>query len=139
MSAKNFSRIFFLFASALTALLGMLWLTLPAFLLNGWGIDAADAITLYLGQRMGALYLGLAVLFGMAARGGTGRMRSAILAGGAVGTGLMAVLSVMARSPASSAVLRSGWQRFLTGLWRPVSPIYWCGDERTAHPEESTD
>ena len=95
MSAKNFSRIFFLFASALTALLGMLWLTLPAFLLNGWGIDAADAITLYLGQRMGALYLGLAVLFGMAARGGTGRMRSAILAGGAVGTGLMAVLSVM--------------------------------------------
>lgn len=107
-------------------------------MLSGWGIDAADAITLYLGQRMGALYLGFAVLLGMAAREGTRQLRSAIPAGGAVSTGLMTVLSVMGRL--SGVVGPAIWMAaVLEGLIAASFAYLLVRRARATRPEKSTD
>ena len=86
----------YLVAGVLTAILGASWLIAPGIALAGWGVADPDGMAIYLGQRYGAVFLALAVIFLFSARASTGGVHTGLLAGGLTGTGLSAVLSLVA-------------------------------------------
>jgi hypothetical protein len=86
-------KIFFAVGAATTLLLGVAWTLFPATMLSSWGIQA-DASAIYMGRRYGGLFFGYALILWLARESESSTARTAIMAGGALVTLGMAVLSV---------------------------------------------
>lgn len=92
--AESAARLFFVVTTVFTAVLGVSWLAAPAFMLDQWGVPDADAATVYMSRRYAVMFLGYTTLLWLA-RHHTGTPAGrAICAGGAVVTGVMALLSL---------------------------------------------
>ena len=87
-------KIFLSVAAGLTLLLGVAWLFFPHSMLSSWGVQA-DPITVYMGRRYGGLFFGYAAILWLARATGPSPARAAILAGGAIVTGVMAIVSLV--------------------------------------------
>jgi hypothetical protein len=82
-------------AAVVTGVLGVLWIIFPEFMLTGWGAPHADAITVYMSRRYGGLFFGYAVIMWLGRASPPSAPRSAILAGGAVVTVVLTIVSVV--------------------------------------------
>lgn len=104
MSFKTLAVI----TAVVTFALAVGYLFAGALLVGRWGIEATESVLL-LGRRMGALYLGLAVIFYLARSVPASAARTALCAGAAVTTSLLAVLGIYERSVghAGPAILAS--------------------------------
>lgn len=87
-------KTLFVVAAALTLLLGVAWTVLPGPMLSSWGVQADD-VAAYMGRRYGGLFFGYAVILWLARASERSAARTAILAGGAIVTTVMAVLSLV--------------------------------------------
>lgn len=74
-------------------LLGLGFMFAGPFMLEQWGLDATDA-AFVMCRRIGALYLGLALLFFLGRSASPSELRSAVCAGLGVAVGLLACLGV---------------------------------------------
>jgi hypothetical protein len=86
-------KIFFSVGAAITLLLGVAWTLFPETMLSSWGIHA-DSAAIYVARRYGGLFFGYALILWLAKQSEPSTARTAILAGGALVTLGMAVLSV---------------------------------------------
>ena len=80
-------------AAAMTALLSIVWLAIPARMLEQWGMRA-DPAAIYMSRRYGAGFVGYALILWLARAAGPSPARTAILAGGAAVTGVFAIVSL---------------------------------------------
>ena len=74
-------------------LLGLGFLFAGRFMLKQWGLDATDA-SLVMCRRMGAVYLGIALLFFLGRSAGPSELRSAVCAGLGIAIALLACLGL---------------------------------------------
>jgi hypothetical protein len=87
-------RTLFSLSAALAAFLAVAWLAFPGVMLTGWGVHG-DNVTVYVARRYGALFIGYAVLLWLARSAEPGRSTTAILAGGAVVTAVIGIISLL--------------------------------------------
>ena len=87
-------KTFLSVAAVLTVLLGLAWLLLPESMLSAWGAPGAG-VAAYMGRRYGGLFFGYSVILWLSRGSGPSATRNAILAGGAVVTTVMAIISVV--------------------------------------------
>ena len=80
-------------AALLIALLGIAWLFFPEAMLGRWGVQT-DPVGLFMGRRYGTMLLGYAAILGLGRSASPSTARTAILAGGAFVTGLVALVGV---------------------------------------------
>jgi hypothetical protein len=76
-----------------TLMLGAGYLFAGTFLVGRWQIEPTDSVLLF-GRRIGALYLGLSVMFFLAGSAPVSIARTALCTGTAVGCSLLALLGV---------------------------------------------
>ncbi len=74
-------------------LLGLGFMFAGRFMLKQWGIDATDA-SLVMSRRLGAVYLGIALLFFLGRSAAPSVLRFAVCAGLGVAIGLLACLGL---------------------------------------------
>lgn len=74
-------------------LLGLGFMFAGRFMLKQWGMGATDA-SLVMCRRLGAVYLGLALLFFLGRSAGPSELRSAVCAGLGIAIGLLACLGL---------------------------------------------
>ena len=86
-------RIFAVITAIVSLLLGAGYLFLGALLIGRWQIEPTSSVLLF-GRRMGALYLGLSVMFFLARSAPVSVARTALSAGTAVACSLLALLDV---------------------------------------------
>lgn len=86
-------KTFLSVASVLVLALGAAWLFLPETMLARWAVRT-DATGLYLGRRYGASLFGYAAMLWLAARAPDSAGRTAVLVGGALVAGLLALVSL---------------------------------------------
>ncbi len=91
-----------------TFLLGVGYLVIGHLLIARWQIEPTESVLLF-GRRMGAVYLGLSLIFFLARSIGASPARSALASGGVLTCSLLAVLGVYERlsGHAGSAILIS--------------------------------
>lgn len=77
--------------------LGLRFIFAGSSVLKQWGIEVADG-PLILGRRIGALYLGLALLFFLGRAAGPSELRSAVCLGMSLASALLAGLGFLERS-----------------------------------------
>ncbi len=87
-------KSFFTIAAFLTLVLGIGWLVFPEVMFSRWGASP-DAIATYMGRRYGALLLGYTVILWHSRSASPSAALHAILAGGAVVTVMIAILSIV--------------------------------------------
>jgi len=85
-------KTFFTVAALVTFVLGIAWLLFPEAMLASWGARP-EGIAAYVGRRYGALMLGYTAILWHSRAASASAARSAILAGGAIVTTMMAILS----------------------------------------------
>jgi hypothetical protein len=81
-------------AAVLTLLLGVVWLFFPESMFSSWGVQP-DALAIYMARRYGGLLFGYSAILWMARATQASPARTAILAGGAIVTGLMTMVSLV--------------------------------------------
>lgn len=86
-------KTFLSVASVLVLLLGAAWLLVPETMLARWAVQT-DATGLYLGRRYGASLFGYAAMLWLAAKATDSAGRSAVLIGGTLVAGLLALVSL---------------------------------------------
>ncbi len=86
-------KILFGVAAGLTLLLGVVWLLFPQFMLASWGVRP-DPVSAYMARRYGGLFFGYAAILWLGRASGPSPARTAILAGCAIVTTVMAVVSL---------------------------------------------
>ena len=89
-------KALFIAATCLTVLLGVGWLFFPDAMLSSWGV-AGDPLSVYMARRYGGLQFGYAAILWLSRSAAPSPARTAILAGGAVVTVVMTVVSVSGR------------------------------------------
>lgn len=87
-------RFFFVVVAIFTALLGVVWVFFPETMLGSWDVKA-DGVAAYMGRRYGGLFFGYSVILWLSRNAGPSQLRRAILAGSAVVTGVVGILSVI--------------------------------------------
>ncbi len=87
-------KTLFVVAALLMLLLGVVWTLWPQPVLSSWGVQAND-VTVYIARRYGSQFFGYAVILWMSRATESSAARSAILAGGAVVTSVIAIVSVV--------------------------------------------
>jgi len=87
-------RVFLSVAAGLTLLLGVAWLFFPQSMLSSWGVQP-DPVPAYIGRRYGGLFFGYSAILWLARASGPSPARTAILAGSAVVTTVMAIVSLV--------------------------------------------
>ena len=94
--------------AAVTLVLGLGYLVAGSLLVGRWQIEPTEAVLLF-GRRIGAVYLGLAVIFFLARSAAVSTARSALCAGAVVTCSLLAILGVLERAAghAGPAILAS--------------------------------
>jgi len=100
-----------------TLVLGVGYLFAGALLVGRWQIEPTESVLL-LGRRMGALYLGLSVIFFFARSAPVSASRTALCAGAAVTCSLLALLGVyeLSAGRVGPAILASVALEFLLAL-----------------------
>ncbi len=81
-------------AAIVTGLLGLAWVLVPEQMLGGWEVSAGS-VAAYMGRRYGGLFFGYSVILWLTRGAGPSGARTAILAGSAVVTTVMAIVSVV--------------------------------------------
>jgi hypothetical protein len=81
-------------AAVLTMLLGVAWLVFPQPMLSSWAVQA-DPVTVYMARRYGGLFFGYSAILWLGRASGPSPARTAILAGSAIVTTVMAVVSLV--------------------------------------------
>ena len=102
-------RTLFTIVTFLMLLLGVGWLFFPQAVLASWNVQPDDAVV-YIGRRYGGLLFGYAVILWLSRACEPSTARSAILAGGAVATSLMTVISLV--GVLSRVVGPAAWARW---------------------------
>ena len=87
-------RTLFTVVALLMVMLGTSWLFFPEAVLQSWSVQP-DPSVVYVGRRYGVLLFGYAVILWQSRASHSSSARSAILAGGLVATGLMAIMSLI--------------------------------------------
>ncbi len=87
-------KALFVVAAAITLLLGIAWTLFPSAMLASWGVQA-DATAAYMARRYGGLFFGYAAILWLSRTSEFSAARTAILAGSAVVTTVMAVVSLV--------------------------------------------
>ncbi len=87
-------KILFSVAAALTLLLGVAWLFFPHSMLTSWGVQP-DPVSAYMARRYGGLFFGYAAILWLGRASGPSPARTAILAGSAIVTAVMAIVSLV--------------------------------------------
>jgi hypothetical protein len=85
-------RTFFGITAVFTLFLGVAWVFFPGAMLDSWSVRP-DPATIYMSQRYGGLFFGYAVILLVSRAAGSSPARTAILAGGAVVTGVLGIIS----------------------------------------------
>ena len=86
-------KIFAVITAIVSLLLGIGYLFAGAILIGRWQIEPTDSVLLFV-RRMGALYLGLSVMFFLARSAPVSVARTALSAGTVVACSLLALLGV---------------------------------------------
>ena len=86
-------KTLFSVAAGVTLLLGVGWLAFPQAMLSWWSVES-DAVGVYVARRYGGLLFGYATILWLGRSSTSSPARTAILAGGAVVTGVMTILSL---------------------------------------------
>ncbi len=87
-------KMLFSMAAALTLILGLTWLLVPEQMYSLLGVQP-DAVAIYMARRYGGLFFGYAVILWLAREAGASPARTAIVAGGAVVSGAMTIISLV--------------------------------------------
>jgi hypothetical protein len=87
-------RTLFSAAAGLTLLLGVAWLFVPRFMLVSWSVQP-DPVTVYMSRRYGGLFFGYAAILWLARASGPSSARTAVLAGSAIVTTVLAIVSLV--------------------------------------------
>ena len=87
-------KTLFVVTAALTLLLGIALILFPGPMLSSWGVHP-DEVALYMARRNGGLFFGYAVILWLGRTSESSVARTAILAGSAVVTTVMAVVSLV--------------------------------------------
>lgn len=103
--------------AVLLLVLGLGYLAAGTLLVGRWGIEPTVSVLL-LGRRIGALYLGLSVMFFLARRAPVSVARTALSAGAVLMCALLALLGVaeFAAGHAGPAILASAALEFLLAV-----------------------
>jgi hypothetical protein len=120
-------KIFFGVAAGLTLLLGVVWLFLPQSMLSSWGVQA-DPITVYVARRYGGLFFGYAAILWLARAAGPSPARTAILAGSAVVTTVMAIVSLV--GVLTGVVGPAVWSAVVIEVLLAAGFVYYCAKAR---------
>jgi hypothetical protein len=86
-------EILALIATGAGTVLGVGFMFAGRFMLKQWGLDATDA-SLVMCRRIGAVYLGIALLFFLGRSAGPSELRAAVCAGLGIAIALLACLGV---------------------------------------------
>lgn len=86
-------KTFLTIAAALTLLLGIAWVAAPQAMYDSWNVYPDD-LRAYMGRRYGGMFFGYSAMLWLARVSGPSPARTAILAGGAVVTTVMAIISI---------------------------------------------
>ena len=92
--SERAARTFFGLTTVFTAMLGVSWFVAPGTMLGQWGVPAPDAAALYVARRYATMFFGYSVLLWLAREATGSPAGRAICAGGAVVTGVMAVVTL---------------------------------------------
>ncbi len=84
-------KTLFLVAALLTLLLGVAWTLFPGAMFASWGVEA-NGLAVYMGRRYGGLFFGYAVILWLSRTSEFSVARTAILAGSAIVTVVMALV-----------------------------------------------
>ncbi len=87
-------KALFVATAVITFALGVAWTLFPGPMLGGWGVHGDEATT-YIARRYGGLFFGYAAILWLSRRSDSSPARTAILAGSAVVTTVMAIVSVV--------------------------------------------
>ena len=87
-------KALFSLTAVLTALLGLGWLFATHHMLALWGVQG-DAVAVYMSRRYAGLFFGYTVIMWMGRSAPSSVTRTAIVAGGAAVTAVMAAVSLM--------------------------------------------
>ena len=87
-------KTFFCVAAFVTLALGIGWLLFPSEMLTLWGATP-DGVATYIGRRYGALMLGYTAILWHSRNASASPARGAILAGAALVTAMLAILSLI--------------------------------------------
>lgn len=82
-------------AGVVTGALGVVWLLFPQTMLEGLAHPQADAITVYMARRYGALFVGYAAILWLSRSSPPSPARRAILVGGVGVTVVIGVVSLL--------------------------------------------
>ncbi len=127
-------KIFFSVAALLTFVLGVAWLFYPTSMLSSWGASP-DGIGVYMARRYGALMFGYTAILWHSRAASASPARSAILAGGAIVTTMMAILTLMGLL--TRAIGPAAWSTFVIEAVLAVAFIYYfvtAGGSASADP-----
>ena len=120
-------KIFLGVATGLTMFLGVVWLFLPQSMLASWGVRA-DPITVYMARRYGGLFFGYAAILWLARATGPSPARTAILAGGAIVTSVMAIVSLV--GVVTGVVGPAVWSAVVIEVLLTAGFVYYCARAR---------
>ena len=116
-------KTLFSLTAGLTLLLGVGWLFFPEFMLGTWAVKA-DEVGIYVARRYGGLLFGYTTLLWLSRTSPSSPARTAILAGGAVVTGIMALLSLL--GVLTGVVGVGAWSAVVIEVVLAGAFIYYC-------------
>lgn len=116
-------KTLFSVAAGLTMLLGIGWLCFPQFMLSLWSVQT-DGTGLYLARRYGGLLFGYTTLLWLARAAPPSPGRAAVVAGGAVVTSVMTLLSLL--GVMTGIVGAGAWSAVAIEAALAAAFIYYC-------------
>jgi len=116
-------KTLFAVAAGLTLLLGVGWLVFPQAMLSWWSVES-DGVGVYVARRYGGLLFGYATILWLSRSTTSSPARAAILAGGAVVTTVMTLLSLF--GVLSAVVGPEAWGAVVIEGALAAGFIYYC-------------
>lgn len=113
--------------AGLTLILGIGWLFFPQTMLSWWSVQS-DGVGLYMARRYGGLLFGYTTLLWLGRGSPPSPARTAILAGGAVVTSVMTLLSLL--GVVTGVVGPGAWSAVAIEAVLAVAFLYSCARAR---------
>ena len=117
-------KAFFGAAGIVTGALGVVWVLFPQTMLDGLAHPEADAITVYMARRYGALFVGYAVILWLGKASPPSPARTAVLVGGVAVTAVIGVVSLL--GAVSEVVGPAVWVAVLIEALLFCGFVYFC-------------
>ena len=111
-------------AGIVTGALGVVWLLIPQTMLAGLAHSQADAITVYMARRYGAMFVGYAAILWLGRASPPSPARSAILVGGVAVTLVMGGVSLL--GAVTGVVGPAVWSAVLIEAVLAAGFVYFC-------------